>query len=248
MIWRLIEDGAGSGPWNMGVDEALLRTAEAGTPSLRFYSWSGPWLSLGYGQTFEDPMRRACEEAGAGWVKRTTGGRALLHGGDLTYAIAAPFEALPGTLGEVYGRIGAALLQALCALGIPASVAGADAAAPGREVFDCFSQPAGHEIVLRGGKLVGSAQRRTRRALLQHGSIRRVADPLRLRRALGLDGPGATELSAWGEVGEALLRDELRKAFAAVLGAVFEAGRLEVQERRWAARRGPVPDPGRSSA
>ena len=93
LAWRLIEDGPGSGGWNMGVDEALLASAVAGRATLRLYSWDGPWLSLGYGQPSRGDLRSACLEAGVGMVRRVTGGRAVLHGSDLTYAIAAPEEA-----------------------------------------------------------------------------------------------------------------------------------------------------------
>ena len=70
----------------MGVDEALLASAvRAGTTSLRLYGWAGPWLSLGYAQPLEPEHARQLEAAGVGWVRRVTGGRAVLHGADLTY-------------------------------------------------------------------------------------------------------------------------------------------------------------------
>ncbi len=88
--WRLIVDGRANGEWNMGVDESLLKTAvTAGTPTLRFYRWRGPWLSLGYSQRPQAELYAACSRAGVGVVRRVTGGRAVLHGEDLTYAIAA---------------------------------------------------------------------------------------------------------------------------------------------------------------
>ena len=95
--WRLLLDGPGAGSWNMAVDEALLRSAQRGAaPTLRFYSWDGAWLSLGFAPSPLDAARRAaCREAGVGIVRRATGGRAVLHGADLTYAVAAPVAALP---------------------------------------------------------------------------------------------------------------------------------------------------------
>jgi lipoate-protein ligase A len=76
----------------MGFDEAMLRTAASdGIATLRLYTWDGPWLSLGYAQRrIEAERMAACEQAGVGIVRRTTGGRAVLHGNDLTYSLAAP--------------------------------------------------------------------------------------------------------------------------------------------------------------
>ena len=75
----------------MGVDEALLASAvHTGRPSLRFYRWQGPWLSLGYGQSLSEVRAERCRAAGVGWVRRVTGGLAVLHGADLTYTVAAP--------------------------------------------------------------------------------------------------------------------------------------------------------------
>jgi len=109
--WRLLRDAAAAGPWNMGVDEALLETAIAeGRPALRLYRWEGPWLSLGYGQTFDAAQREACAAAGVGVVRRVTGGRAVLHGGDLTYAVAA--------LCLMAGAAGASYLPARRAAGV----------------------------------------------------------------------------------------------------------------------------------
>ena len=97
--WRLLLDGPGDGPWNMAVDEALLRSAQRGAPpTLRFYSWDGAWLSLGFAQPLDAARRAACRAAGVGIVRRATGGRAVLHGSDLTYAVAAPVAALPAGL------------------------------------------------------------------------------------------------------------------------------------------------------
>ena len=104
MRWRLLALGdaeaGGSegspGPFNMGLDEALLASAVAtGTPSLRFYTWAGPWLSVGYAQSFDESRLPALDAAGVGFVRRVTGGKAVLHGADLTYAVAAPDGVLP---------------------------------------------------------------------------------------------------------------------------------------------------------
>ena len=118
-----------SGPFNMGVDEALLERAIAsGRASLRFYAWQGPWLSLGYSQSMGEHRRAALERAGVGVVRRVTGGRAVLHGSDLTYSIAAPESALAPGLRASYGVVADALLLALARLGV--SAARSDPASP----------------------------------------------------------------------------------------------------------------------
>ncbi|MFP8873134.1 MAG: hypothetical protein VCB42_01075, partial [Myxococcota bacterium] len=119
--WRLIEDGEASGPWNMGVDEALLTSARQGHPSIRLYRWRGPWLSLGYGQPVDPRLERACEKAGVGRVRRVTGGRAVLHGQDLTYAVASPEALLPPTLRGAYDWVARVLVDALQRLGVAAT-------------------------------------------------------------------------------------------------------------------------------
>jgi lipoate-protein ligase A len=237
--WRLLLDGEASGPWNMGVDEALLASAIAsGRSSLRLYRWSGPWLSLGYGQRPGPERLAACTDAGVGVVRRVTGGGAVLHGGDLTYAIAAPEAVLPPGLRATYQLIGAALRSALLALGIDAQSAPGAAAARRRGSFDCFSEAAGDELCAGGRKLVGSAQRRARGGVLQHGSIRVFPDPEPLRAAAGLDAGSATSLR---ELACEQPREALEKAcvacFSRVLGVRFEPGSLDAGEERIARER-----------
>jgi len=235
--WRLLIDAAASGPWNMGVDEALLASAvRDGVAALRFYDWRGAWLSVGYAQEIDAPRRAACRAAGVGIVRRTTGGRAVLHGRDLTYAIAAPADALPRGLRASYGLVSDALCEALRALGVAADrVPGTRAQAAGG-AFDCFASPAADEICVGARKLVGSAQRRAGGAVLQHGSIRVRSDSARARRAAGLDTDGATSLRELGvRICLPVLRDACAEALCRALGGDFEAGALTERERSWAA-------------
>jgi lipoate-protein ligase A len=241
--WRLILDAAGHGVWNMGVDEALLASAISGGPAtLRLYGWQGPWLSLGYAQPWDAGRAQRCARAGVGIVRRVTGGRAVLHGADLTYAIAASEDALPAGLEGSYRLVCEALLCALRSLGVPAAAQESSSQATS-DGFDCFAAPAALEVCVRGRKLAGSAQRRARGAILQHGSIRLAQDPLTARQAAGLVGPGATSLAEEGvclslEGAAAACTD----AFAAVLGARLEPGQITSVERdRALARRGRSP-------
>jgi lipoate-protein ligase A len=227
----------------MGVDEALLASAaQGGVPSLRLYAWQGPWLSLGYGQRLGEERRAACAEAGVGVVRRATGGLAVLHGADLTYAVAAPERLLPAGLRPTYETLAAALLAALQALGIDAQRSAAATVDAGSGGFDCFAEPAADELCVGGRKLVGSAQRRGGGAVLQHGSLRLAPDPDRARYATGLGGAGATSLQQLGcRVDSQRLHSVLIEAFAAALDARLERSVLAPAEAAGAARRGVDP-------
>jgi len=209
----------------MAVDEALLASAiETGPPTLRFYRWRGPWLSLGYRRRLGAERLAACARAGIGVVRRTTGGRAVLHGEDLTYAVVAREEALPAGLGATYAFVAEALQEALAALGVTAEPAPRSAAVP-PEVFDCFAEPATDELCAGGRKLIGSAQRRAGGGVLQHGSIRLKPDPPAVRSAAGFEPGAATSLSELGvEIRVEALISACREAFARHLSADLVAG------------------------
>ena len=241
--WRLLLHGAAVGPWNMGVDEALLASVIAGgPPTLRFYTWDGPWLSLGYAQRTGPGRLAACAETGVGVVRRATGGRAVLHGGDLTYALAAPTALLPDGLHASYRLVAGALLAALRSLGVEAERSGLEAPGPNRGAFDCFERAAPEEVCAAGRKLAGSAQRRTGAGVLQHGSLRVVPDPPGAGRAARVDGGVATSLRELGiDASVEAVRDRCIQAFAEALGARFQRGSLGPSERRWAALRRACP-------
>jgi len=239
---RLLLDGPAHGAFNMGVDEALLASAAGGLATLRLYTWEGHWLSLGYGQPADPARSAACRVAGVGLVRRATGGAAVLHGSDLTYALAAPEDALPPGLAGVYGLVAEALLEALAAVGVKAqrSPRGPGAGRGAPRAFDCFVAPAADEICAgpgAGRKLVGSAQRRAGGGVLQHGSIRLAPEPAAAARAAGLAPEYATSVSE--DVGQAAferaggsraLGEALAAALARRLGRVCGAGVLHPDE------------------
>jgi len=226
----------------MGVDEALVATAVTGLPALRFYGWQGPWLSLGYAQRLDPERQAACEAAEVGVVRRATGGGAVLHGADLTYAVAAPEALLPEGLQATYAAIAAGLVEGLRELGIAAFRTPRAAPRGPARAFDCFAVPAGDEICVGGRKLVGSAQRRTAGGVLQHGSLRLAADPARAREATGLAVDRATSLAELGRsVDPEALCEVLARALGAVLGAHFEPSCLTPEERDAAAGRSVEP-------
>jgi lipoate-protein ligase A len=155
---------------NMAIDQALLDRAARGERWLRLYRWAPHCLSFG---RHEPAARRydrgRAESLGLDTVRRPTGGRAVWHSEELTYAVALPAEGL-GSVREVCAEIHAVLRDGLHRLGVSAVGAGpTPALAPGAGA--CFAAPAGGELMLEGRKIVGSAQLRERGALLQHGTI-----------------------------------------------------------------------------
>lgn len=228
--WRLLHHGAATGPWNMAVDEALLASAaEDGVASLRLYTWDGPWLSLGYGQELTPARRAACAAAGVGVVRRPSGGRAVLHGADLTYTIAAPAHALPAGLEASYALVVGALIRALAKLGIEAR-RGRPRPGSGRD-FDCFANPAADGVWVGEKKLAGSAQCRRRGGVLQHGSIRLAPDSETVARGAGLWPPRATSLAELGIADAAIrLPGLLVEALTATLNSSSTIGGLTPRE------------------
>ncbi len=160
------------GAQNMATDEALLERARAsGECVMRLYEWSRPTLSLGRNQTARGhyDLDRA-RALGVDIVRRSTGGRAVLHHRELTYSVTAPATLL-GTLRESYARINRLLLTALQTLGVNAGVAARATRATAPGLAPCFDAPGEGELTVASAKLVGSAQWRDQDALLQHGSI-----------------------------------------------------------------------------
>lgn len=171
--WELIADGTPrDGAHNMAVDHALLRRAREGVASLRVYGWRPPCLSFGR----NEPARARYDvdrirTLDLHTVRRPTGGRAVWHDREVTYAVAGPAR-LFGSLAEAYLAIHCTLAAALRRLGVDAEVAPRpNGRAPSPSAGACFASPVGGEILVRGRKLVGSAQVREGEAFLQHGSI-----------------------------------------------------------------------------
>jgi lipoyl(octanoyl) transferase len=188
--WRLIRSAPLAGAWNMAVDEAVLEAVARGEhpPTLRLYAWDPPCLSLGVAQPVADADRAALARRGWDLVRRPTGGRALLHTDELTYAVAAPAQhpLLAGGVLPAYQRLSAALLDALRQLGLPAAAQQAqDAQGPGANPV-CFEVPGAFEIRAGDRKLIGSAQVRRAQGVLQHGSLPLEGDIGRVCAVLAL--------------------------------------------------------------
>jgi lipoate-protein ligase A len=177
MPCRLIVDGAAPGAWQMAVDEALLDSvADNRQPVLRFYRWSEPTLSLGYFQTSAErathPASGACPA-----VRRQTGGGAILHDQELTYSLVMPCaHPLAQEPGLLYDAVHDALIELLGQHGISAR-RNCDSIAPDPQPFLCFVRRARGDVLAGPIKICGSAQRRRRGAILQHGSLLLARSP-----------------------------------------------------------------------
>ena len=178
--WRLIEDGPRDGTLNMTIDKAILAACESGEvlPTLRLYSWERPTLSVGYTQNVDREINFSrCRELDIKVVRRPTGGKALLHDHEVTYSFIAPVPhpKFPPSLQGAYKVIAQALLEGLRELGVKDAVLANIKKVDRRHGYfyspSCLSNNHHWEIEVKGAKLVGSAQRRTKRAFLQHGSI-----------------------------------------------------------------------------
>ena len=165
--WRLIPFLDASGEVQMAIDNWLLEQHRQGKhpPTLRFYTWTPGAISLGYHQ---QDYPQFWQHLSLNIVRRPTGGRAVLHQGDLTYAVIT--SAIPGKRGEVYRYICQFLLDGWRSLGVKLSYGNAS-----REYVNkhnCFATATNADLVTENGyKAIGSAQLRRRKAVLQHGSM-----------------------------------------------------------------------------
>lgn len=196
LSWRILVDEARSGAANMARDHAITEALRPGTGTVRFYRWSPATLSFGRNEPvtvgYRDFLRRHPE---MGVVRRPTGGRAVIHDRELTYSVAVPARAYGGPR-RAYRKVNEGLVEALRRLGVDARAAAGTVLPPG--AGPCFLEPAEGEVVVEGRKLVGSAQVRIGRAVLQHGSVLLVADQGALlegvRRGQGVPrGPSGTQ-------------------------------------------------------
>lgn len=222
MTWLILIDPAASGAENMALDAALLEAADAdGLHTLRLYAWSPGTLSFGRNEPARRRYDRAAIEArGLATVRRPTGGRAVWHDREVTYAVAAPCATF-GTLRDTYRAIHAMLADALRSLGAGVALA-ADAPAAAIGAGACFASTAGGEVVAPDGrKLVGSAQVREGAAFLQHGSILLSSDQEVVSGVTvgGAAPPPATgladlvdrDMASWDAVGDAVARAAVRR-------------------------------------
>ena len=231
----------------MAVDEALLDTragrVDPGPPTLRLYGWAPAAVSLGRGQSpLPDRSIEYLRRERIDLVRRPSGGRAVLHDDERTYAIVGALRSavFPGGVLDTYEAIAGALVEALRSLGVAARSVAPQSPSPRTpaEQASCFALPNVHEITVDGLKLVGSAQVRRRGAFLQHGSILLRADAQRTRRALGTRDDHSTDLCRVGRErpDPDRLDQALTRAFEERFGARLAPGDLTHEERELATR------------
>lgn len=231
---------------NMARDEHLFNLChEKKQGFLRLYAWEKPTFSIGVSQRAQRALNvDFIRASGCEYVRRITGGKAVLHHREITYAVASSEDLFfkEHDLHQSYLLISRVLVQAIRALGVDAALSQGSASELSRSHNPCFSFPTPHEIEVGGRKIVGSAQKRDKQALLQHGSI-----PLRMDYDLYANGanfPAAAlrrSMTTWEDIsardaGE--LRDALAEKFRDFCGSdlvpmTFSAGdRLRIGELR----------------
>jgi len=256
IMWRIIDSGPASAAWNMALDEALLLSAseEGFVPTLRFFSWDRPSLSIGSFQKAEELDLTKVKEEGVPLVRRPTGGRAVLHDAELTYSITCPIPSIffPSDLLGSYNRIGSCFVRGLKALGIEAGLyplrRDGKPTQSGHNPL-CFSSPSWYEVLIDNKKLIGSAQRRLKGSFLQQGSLlikldipailsfQHFKDDEAHRKAKsGL----AQKMTALHEhasgIGLVELKDVLVKGFGDEMGVVCKFGEFSEEESALAER------------
>ncbi len=171
--WRFFLDEPRDGPTNMAIDEVLALGCARGCspPTLRLYRWSVPTVSLGLNQPLHGEVNlTTCRQWGVPVIRRPTGGRALLHENELTYSLAIPIPHGSRSVLQDYEWISKCLLLAMRRLGVTATLSRGDRT-KGDAGGLCFLSPSRYELIVDGRKLIGSAQRRFSRTLLQQGSL-----------------------------------------------------------------------------
>jgi lipoate-protein ligase A len=230
----------------MARDRAILDAVAArqSPPTLRLYGWNPPCLSLGRHQIPDAANAAFCRHHGIDVVRRPSGGRAVLHHLELTYAVVAPVGVppLPRALQEAYTLLCSSLVHACRSLGVEAHLTGGEVnlSLPGpRSAVPCFQGPAGGEVVVGGRKLIGSALRAHGRAVLQHGAILLDWDGPLQAGSMGLTDdhelrPHVTTLTE--QMGRPADRQVVEQAvvngFAHVLGICLVPGALTDGERQ----------------
>ena len=182
--WRLINDIPRSGTFNMAADQFLLdKCRDYAEPVFRLYDWECPTLSLGKNEKVDSLIDlQECQNLSIPVVRRMTGGKAVLHGFDLTYSIVAGVQEsqFPGGILGNYQFLARGFKHFFQKLGLNPVLLKKLVQKNNTEPHICFSEPSSYEILVEGRKIIGSAQRvriaseknhQPKRFFLQHGSI-----------------------------------------------------------------------------
>ncbi|GAA4426332.1 lipoate--protein ligase family protein [Bremerella cremea] len=215
---RLILDPPARGSWNMAIDEAILRNAEQfGMPTLRFYRWEQPTLSLGYFQKYEDRWQHEASRE-ATCVRRASGGGAIMHDRELTYSFVAPVK---DSRSDEYTRwfdlFHETLIEVLASWRISAHLSGTPQPGSHDDPFLCFQRRHEVDVIVKDFKICGSAQRRHQAAILQHGSV------LLHQSAAAPELPGLVDLT-----GQKITEDQLIEAWSEALKNKFARSYVDI--------------------
>jgi lipoyl(octanoyl) transferase len=222
----IVEEQPASGAWNMAVDEALLETAVGGGPAtVRWYSWQEATLSLGHFQDMEgarrDPRFRELPV-----VRRLSGGGAVVHHHELTYSCTLPaWHPLARDARQLYGLVHGRIIEILAGSGFAATLRGGEPAPDRATKFLCFGRDDDFDVVLARQKVLGSAQRRRKGAVLQHGSL------VLRRSAWAPEFPGLFDCGGHA-VSEADLMAPLAEAVASLFSSRLAPASLSPDEHR----------------
>ncbi len=248
--WRVIKNNTYSGAMNMAIDEAIMISYREGKskPTLRFYTWEPACLTIGYFQKLEKEIDiNKCKELNIDCVRRSTGGRAVLHENELTYSVIVGEDnkLINRSINESYKFISQGIAKGLEISGIEV-----DELSKGERITReklsaaCFNTHASYEITINNKKVVGSAQHRKDGVVLQHGSIVIGFNVDKLFEIIKTKTPELkerakkfTESKASGienETGKKLdikeLENSIIKGFEYVLGVEFEEEELSEYE------------------
>jgi lipoyl(octanoyl) transferase len=242
--WRLLDTGPLSGALNMAVDQALLKLHVRGMspPTLRFYQWRPPAISIGHFQPLQTINLPLCSSLGIDVVRRPTGGRAVLHQNELTYSlVAGTREGIPFSLPKAYGLICQGLLAGFRLIGIEAEMGQERPTGAPPEI--CFLRSSISDIVCQGKKFVGSAQMWSGSSLLQHGSI--LLEPQKKTWANLMERNHDSQEKIYTELGNRItslqellgyrietdrIMAAIVKGMALILGVTFETSQLSPEE------------------
>jgi len=220
--WRLILDDECEPYWNMAADSAILDAVIQGAvpPTIRFYRWDSPAVTVG---RFQDVNRgidvAQCQERGIPIVRRPTGGRGILHGGDQTVSIVVPESVLGSAAISVaasYRTLSEGFIAGLRLLGLRVELGACEPVAG--SAGDCFATRSRADVIVAydGSKLIGSAQRRKLGVILQQSSLRHFPAPMSATEVfLGPTSESSYPLAA---VSTLELRDALSGGFREALG------------------------------
>ncbi|MFZ2956126.1 MAG: lipoate--protein ligase family protein [Candidatus Ozemobacteraceae bacterium] len=242
--WRFLDTGVLSGSMNMAIDEAILALHLKGKspPTLRLYQWNPPALSLGHFQRCHGFDLDACHRRGFDIVKRPSGGKAVLHLEDLTYAVIAGVDdGIPSTVRAAYALICQGLLAAFRLLKIEASISFESRSFAGSDL--CFLRDGAGAIACGNKKFVGSAQTWRSSSMLQHGAIllepqidaildvqsRHSSDKPRARQALEARMTSIREILGFVP-GHEVLSHAIREGMGRELNMELSEGKLSDEE------------------